>query len=63
MLYGGQNIGGTAKMTIQKVTDECILCVGFDTFGWWIVSGIGKNIEGIEMKLASGSWIIEELLK
>ena len=49
-------------MTIQKVTDESILCVGFDTFGWWIVSGIGKDMEIIEMKLATGTWIIEELL-
>ncbi len=50
-------------MTIQKLTDEGILCVGFDTFGWWIVSDIGKDMERIEMKFASGSWIIEELLK
>ena len=50
-------------MTIQKVTDEGILYVGFDAFGWWIVSGIGKDWGRIEMKLASGSWVIEELLK
>jgi len=49
-------------MTINKITSDEIMFFGFTDLGWWVISTINEDCSG-DMKLASGEWILEELLK
>lgn len=49
-------------MTINKITSDEIMFLGATTLGWWFVSTINEDCSG-DMKLVSGEWILEELLK
>ena len=48
-------------MTISKITSDEIMLFGVAKLGWWSVCTI-KDCSG-DIKLASGEWILEELLK